>query len=328
MQLEFLLTDVQLVRILCAMTYNDYTIIPQDTVRSGTVVTIGNFDGVHLGHQRIIKNCQKCANAANLKCAVLTFEPHPNELFSPDSPLSRITTPERKQSLLQGLGIDLLIAQQFDTAFAAISAKQFSIDILSKALNAKTVFVGNNFRFGKGREGDIDFLDSISGQLGFSVVSEELVLASDEIVSSTRIRRLLTSGDVVKARQLLGRHHELKGTIVIGKQVGTRLGFPTINLAPQNIVIPQDGIYSAFVDIGSKRNIKAAVYIGNRPTLHHGHAIEAHLLDFNDNVYDKGATIRFVAKQRDNIKFDSIDKLKTQIQRDVQKIRRELENTR
>lgn len=303
----------------------DYKTIDGESVAKGTVVTIGNFDGVHLGHQTIIDNCLAQSAQRDLHCIICTFEPHPVELFSPSDIPKRLTTPARKQSLLLQMAPHILLCQKFDREFASLSPEQFVNEALCNAMNAKIVVVGENFRFGKNRSGDIQFLKNAGKHLGFEVLAENLLSFPNAVISSTRIRNLVQEGNVKAAYGLLNRYHELPGTIVEGHQVGRTLGFPTINIHPQKVICPGDGIYSAYVEIAGEKRCKAAVYIGDRPTLAHGHSIEAFLLDFDKTVYGKEVILYFVSKIRDNIKFANIDELKTQITTDILQIRKELE---
>ncbi|MBN2525919.1 MAG: riboflavin biosynthesis protein RibF [Deltaproteobacteria bacterium] len=289
-------------------------------------MTIGNFDGVHLGHQTICNNSYTIARQRGLQFLICTFEPHPMELFAKDRAPARLTLPERKQQLLSALRPDVLLMQNFTWEFASMQPQQFVIDAVVKAMNARVIVVGKNFRFGKARAGDIDMLKHMGRTNGFEVIAEDLLSTTDEVISSTRIRKHIIDGDVASAARLLNRHHELPGKVVTGKQVGNKIGFPTINISAEAVLVPGDGIFAAFVDVGNDTNVPAAVYIGDRPTLAHGHSIEAHLLNFNRNAYGNNAVIQFVKKIRDNHKFSTVDQLKKQIADDVIAIRETLES--
>ena len=324
------------VRILGAMeirtTYQD--ISAENTV-DGTVVTIGNFDGVHQGHQTIIKNCISISQRRALRCLICTFEPHPAELFAKNKAPARLTLPERKQQLLTNMKPDILLMQQFTREFAAMNPQHFVEDALVTAMNARVIVVGKNFRFGKDRAGDIEFLKTAGQIHGFEVLAEDLLSThhnavtrstANQVISSTRIRELIGTGEVALAAQLLGRNHELPGTVIRGKQMGREMGFPTLNIAPEKVLIPGDGIYAAVVDVGTDKQVPAAVYIGNRPTLAHGFSIEAHLFEFSRDAYNDTAVIHFVDKIRDNRKFENVELLQLQIAEDIDAIRKKLEN--
>ncbi|MBN2341803.1 MAG: bifunctional riboflavin kinase/FAD synthetase [Deltaproteobacteria bacterium] len=305
--------------------YSDYRNIPRDEVTHGSVVTIGNFDGVHRGHQTVIQHCQRQSEQNGRQFIICTFEPHPAELFAPDNAPPRLTTPQRKQQLLSRTSPDILLCQTFDRSFASMTPDAFVSEALISAMNAKMIVVGKNFRFGKKRAGDIGFLQEQGRRFGFDVIAENLLSTSEDIISSTRVRTLIAEGNVTQAAVLLHRYHELPGVVVQGQQVGRSIGFPTVNIDPQNVISPNDGIYSAFVSIEDNSRYPAAVYIGNRPTLQHGRSIEAHLLDFDRDMYGKPVTVHFVSKIREDMKFESLEQLTAQIQTDVRQIRTELE---
>ncbi len=305
--------------------YFDYREI-QQTSPTQRVVTIGNFDGVHLGHRAVLRRARKEADALGLDLAVLTFEPHPAELLKPAGPRLRLVEPGRKLALLEENGVDQVLAQRFDEQFAHIDPQQFATEVLSESLGAKLVIVGQNFRFGKARAGNIDTLCREGQRLGFTVRAEHLVRGAGQEISSSRIRGLLADGKVDSARDLLGRYHEVPGLVAPDRGKGTSLGFPTVNLTQIPVVIPKPGIYAARCRLADG-DWPAAVYIGDRPTLGHGFAVEAHLLDFARDLYDSRVVLRFVDRIRGDQKFDSKESLVAQMTRDVEKIRRLLTGT-
>jgi riboflavin kinase/FMN adenylyltransferase len=284
------------------------------------VVTIGNFDGVHLGHKAVLAQARNEADQLDLEVAVLTFEPHPVELLKPESPRQRLVDPERKTALLAECGSDVVLAQRFDDSFADLTAERFAGDVLVRALGAKMVIVGENFRFGRGREGGLAKLCKLGDELGFSVRSKQLVRSGDEEISSTRIRKLIMEGDVVTANQLLGRCHALPGKVIHGKGKGKEFGYPTINLGDVSVLVPGPGIYAAYCTIDDREH-QAAVYIGDRPTLGYGYTIEAFLIDYSGDLYGHRATLRFVERLRGDEKFDSPSSLIEQITKDVERSR-------
>jgi riboflavin kinase/FMN adenylyltransferase len=290
------------------------------------VVTIGNFDGVHIGHQAVLRAARKEALRLGLELAVLTFDPHPAEILKPGHLKLRLVAPERKAALLEACGVDLALFQKFDRAFAALSAETFAREVLAEALHTRLVFVGGNFRFGRGREAGVEQLTRLGQKLGFDVYGEPLIRASREEVSSSRIRRCLLDGDVDTARELLGRCHEVHGTVTRGREMGAKIGFPTINLRDFTELQPGPGIYAALCDFDGRAH-PAAAYIGNRPTLNAGFSVEAHLLDFDEDLYGKRVALRFVTRIRDDEKFEDTGALVRQITADVARIREVLEET-
>jgi len=287
-------------------------------------VTIGNFDGVHVGHRAVLEHAVAISRESDLELAVLTFEPHPAELFRPGEVVQRLAEPERKVELLSECGVDLVLAQKFDEQFAGLSAERFAGDVLVKALRARLVIVGENFRFGRERAGDVARLAELGDKLGFEVRSEPLVGVAGAGVSSSRIRELLAEGDVAAAAELLGRLHEVSGVVVRGKGEGHELGFPTVNLGDVRVLVPAKGIYAAHCDVESQ-TLKCAAYIGDRPTLGHGATLEAHLIDFDGDLYDRPVRLRFVERLRGEQKFDGVDALRKQVGRDIERARRILE---
>lgn len=292
-----------------------------DSPSRSRIVTIGNFDGVHRGHQTVLAKARKEADRLGIDLAVLTFEPHPSDLLKPEGPRMRLAEPGRKAALLADCGADLVLAQTFDHGFSSLSPETFVTDVLVRALGAKQVIVGANFRFGHKREGSVSDLKRYGAELGFTVHGEDLVQFDKSCVSSTRIRKLLLAGDVAAARRLLTRHYELPGTVIKGYGQGTDFGFPTANLGDIDVLVPAPGIYAAYCDVGT-REYDAAVYIGQRPTLGHGFAIEAFLLDGTDDLYDCRVSLRFIDRIRGDETFSSPKLLVEQIARDVREARR------
>ncbi|MCP4675722.1 MAG: bifunctional riboflavin kinase/FAD synthetase [Deltaproteobacteria bacterium] len=304
----------------------DYNELRADTARP-RIVTIGNFDGVHLGHQAVLAKARRDARRHGVELAVLTFEPHPAELLKPSGPRLRLVEPERKAELLAECGADLLLAQRFDREFAELSAERFTADVLVRSLGATEVIVGENFRFGRGRVGDVDALREFGKAMDFQVRGEQLVRSRKADISSSRIRQLLQLGNPAVAGILLGRPHEIPGTVMPGRKEGRNLGFPTINLGDVRVLVPGPGIYAAFCDIEDD-TVMAAAYIGDRPTMGHGFSIEAHLLDYDNDLYGQRVVLRFIERVREDMKFANLDQLKEQMSRDVDLIHEILENIR
>lgn len=305
----------------------DYRDLDQ-TAGPARAVTIGNFDGVHIGHRAVLEHAVEISRAQGLELAVLTFEPHPAELFRAGEVKLRLVEPERKVELLSECGVDLVLAQKFDERFAGLSAESFAGDVLVRALRAQLVIVGENFRFGRARAGDVAALRDLGGALGFEVRSEPLVGVAGDGVSSSRIRELLAAGDVAGAARLLGRLHEVAGKVVRGKgDAGNALGFPTVNLGDVRVLTPGKGIYAAHCDLDGQ-TLKCAAYIGDRPTLGHGATVEAHLMDFVGDLYDRRVRLRFVERLRGEQKFDGIDALREQVGSDIARARELLEEAK
>jgi riboflavin kinase/FMN adenylyltransferase len=284
------------------------------------IVTIGNFDGVHIGHQAVLAEARKDADESGMELAVLTFEPHPAEFLKPDGLRLRLVEPERKADLLAEHGADLILAQHFDEQFASLSPKRFASDVLVRALGAKLVIIGENFRFGRRREGDLESLSFLGEDMGFEVRGRKLVHSADTLVSSSKIRELVQAGDMTGAGRLLGRCHELPGTVVSGRGQGSELGFPTINLSDIFVLSPASGIYAAYCASGGEMR-PAAVYIGDRPTLGFGYSVEAHLLDHAEDLYGRRVVLHFVQRVRGDRKFGDKKSLVNQMTKDVERVR-------
>lgn len=304
----------------------DFRDIPGQAVTRGSVVSIGNFDGVHLGHQSIVSHALQEASVLGMTMAVLTFEPHPSEVLAPKQKRMRLASPARKVALLGELGVELLLSQHVDLELLSLSADDFCFHVLAQSLSARAVVVGENFRFGRGRRGDIASLTRCGQELGFEVHVSALVQISGEAVSSTRVRQQLLAGEVKVARELLGRPHELSGVVVRGHGKGRSLGFPTINLAPVETLLPHSGIYAALCRLsGEPSLLPAAVYIGNRPTLGHGETVEAHLIGASGDLYGRSASLLFIERVRAEQRFTSEAELRTQMAKDIGTTERILE---
>src|SRR5581483_6096292 len=255
----------------------------------GTVVTIGAYDGVHEGHRALIARVQ--AMAAELGCdtAVVTFDRHPAPVVRPDSAPRLLTDIDQKLELLAATGIDYAVVIHFDEARSKESAEDFVNEVLVGRLAARAVVVGHDFHFGHGRRGNVPLLQEMGAELGFDVLGISLV-GDEEPISSTRVRALLAEGDVARAAQLLGRTHEVRGTVVQGDARGRELGFPTANVAvPGDILLPADGIYAGWYVHPDGSRHAAAISLGRRPTFYDNapaSLLEAHLLDFSGDLYD------------------------------------------
>jgi riboflavin kinase/FMN adenylyltransferase len=295
-------------------------------VSSQQVVTIGNFDGIHVGHKTLLLAARGEADRLGLPAAVLTFEPRPIAVLDPKGAPPDLLTPQTKRALFHRLGMDAALFQRFDDEFAKMSAESFAEDVLVSALKAKVVVIGQNFRFGKDRSAAIPEMTGLGHRLGFEVLTIPLAEVDGEIVSSSWIRTLLSVGNVKKAAELLSRRYELSGLIAKDRGVGRTLGFPTVNIENIQVMVPKSGIYAARLEVGGIL-LKAAVYIGERPTLDAGFAVEAHILDFEGDLYNRKATIHFVDWIREDRKFDTTSDLVCQISDDIGRIRSLLEES-
>jgi riboflavin kinase/FMN adenylyltransferase len=283
------------------------------------VVAIGNFDGVHVGHQRIFQLCVDKARAAGGSACVLTFDPHPAKVLAPEVAPPLITTPARKLELIAACGIDVCILEPFDRAFAARSPAEFVDDILVKSLAAREVVVGSDFTYGQKRAGTVDTLRA-DGRFGLTVV--EKVTVDGLVASSSKIRELVLEGRVEGAAKLLGRPFELSGEVVRGAGRGRQIGIPTANVRTQNELLPRGGVYAGFARTGDERH-PCVMNVGTNPTFTKGDAlsIEAHLLDFDRDLYGNQLAIEFLVRLRPEARFPSVEALVAQIKNDIDQAR-------
>jgi riboflavin kinase/FMN adenylyltransferase len=283
-----------------------------------TVLTLGVFDGLHLGHQLIMQTVVARARAAGAVPTVVTFEPHPREVLHPESAPPLLQTFDQKIEALGVLGIEQTIVIHFNKSFARIRARDFLRDAVVDRLHAKEVYLGCGFAFGHEREGNIDLLRSVSQSLGFFADEVPEVRLRGRRVSSSRIRELLQQGRVNLARRMLGRPYGVEGRVVRGAERGVQLGFPTANLHPQNRVIPRNGVYvTATLIEGQWR--RSVTNIGTRPTFESGAdaSVESFVMNWSGDLYGDVVRVRFLYRLRDEKKFASVDELKSQIERDV-----------
>lgn len=296
----------------------EITDITTFTTQQPTVLTIGTFDGVHLGHQKIIERVVTTARQEGLLATIFTFFPHPRMVVQHDKSLKLIHTLEEKKQLLQRLGVDLLVVQPFNEAFAQLTAEEFVSTILVQHLNVKKVIIGYDHRFGRNRTANINDMRLFGEKYGFAV-EEISVQEVDEVsVSSTKIREALNKGDVTTAEHYLGTPYSLTGTVVHGLKLGRTLGYPTANIqvTEDYKLIPKDGVYAVYSYIGA-RKVYGMMSIGKNPTIEgKGASIEVYFFDFNGNLYDRELTIYFVKYLREERKFSSVALLKKQLQDD------------
>jgi riboflavin kinase/FMN adenylyltransferase len=294
----------------------------------GTAVTIGAYDGVHLGHRALLRDLCDRAGALGLSTVVVTFDRHPASVVRPESAPKLLTDLEQKLELLADCGIDRTLVVPFDRERADESAEDFVREVLVEELSARLVVVGEDFHFGHGRKGNVAMLSELGAESGFDVVGVTLTGNGTDAVSSTRIRTLVAEGDVEAAAALLGRPHEVRGPVVRGDgRGGPELGFPTANLSvAEEIALPADGVYAGYFTRADGSVHKAAISVGRRPTFYEpGTAsvlVEAYLLDFEGDLYGEAGRVAFVSRLRGEERYDSVDALIAQMHRDVEETER------
>ena len=295
------------------------------TLPHGVIATIGNYDGIHVGQRSVLELVRARARETGLLAAVVTFDPHPLTVLRPEVPLRRLTTATQKESLLDAAGMDLVAVVRFTPEFSRVPARSFVRDFLHERLGAKEIYVGSRFAFGHRRGGDLSLLRQMGESFGFAAFAVDEVTLGQEAISSTRIRTALAAGDVELAAKLLGRPYEITGLVARGEKVGRELGFPTINVAPDNELLPLDGVYACRVRLGGTGEVRNAVAnIGTRPTLYDSYRriLESHLLDFDGDVYGERVELRFFQRLRAEQRFANIGELAEQIGKDVEATRR------
>jgi riboflavin kinase/FMN adenylyltransferase len=286
----------------------------------GTVLTLGVFDGLHLGHQRIMQTVVESAKINRAVPTVITFDPHPRAVLYPENAPPLLQTLDQRLANFEVLGIEQTIVIRFDKDFAGIDAETFLRDIVHERLQAREVFLGKGFAFGKNRGGNIDLLKKMSMQLGFFADEVAEVRLRGQRISSSKIRKLLAEGKVNLARRMLGRPYGVEGQIIHGLQRGRTIGFPTANLHPQNRVIPKFGVYATATLIDGKWR-RSITNVGIRPTFDDDQnpSIESYVFDFDGDLYGNVLRVRFLHRLRDERKFGGIDELRTQIERDTRR---------
>jgi riboflavin kinase/FMN adenylyltransferase len=285
------------------------------------VITIGNFDGVHIGHQALFHEVIETAETVGGTSIAMTFEPHPIRVIKQNGQPPLITLYEQKAELIERTGIDVLICVPFTRAFASLSADQFIRELLVKKIGMKAIVVGEDYSFGKNREGSIDLLKSYGPDYGFEVIIAGWIKMSKgftDRISSTKIRELVIDGHMTEAEKMLGRHYQIRGRVVIGRDRGGKLlGIPTANINLHDELCPKTGIYAVTVECrGNQHN--GVANIGYSPTFEdHEFTVEVHILDFNDNIYGEKIRVNFIKRLRDEIKFSNISALIDQIKKDI-----------
>jgi riboflavin kinase/FMN adenylyltransferase len=293
-----------------------------------TVITIGAYDGLHIGHQEVIAQVREMADQRGAKSAVVTFDRHPATIVRPESAPKLLTDHDQRLELFDATGIDAAVVLPFDAAQAAEPPLTFIERVMVRCLHTECVVIGEDFHFGRNREGNVALLRQIGATYGFEVEPIRLVARPDgvdEPVSSTAIRRALAGGNITLAAQLLGRPFEVRGTVVVGDQRGRLLGFPTANVEVTNqVCLPADGVYAGWYERPNGDVNACAINLGRRPTFyeHADHSLlEAHLLDFDGDLYGESVSIRFTDFLRSERKFEGIDALIDQLKHDIEHAR-------
>lgn len=293
-------------------------------------LAIGFFDGVHPGHQDVIQQAIRHSRKTGEIPAIVTFREHPRSLTLGKSP-PLLTLPEQRLALFESMGIEAVLLLSFTEDLCRLSPEDYVHNVLVEAMDARFISIGYNHRFGRNREGTPQLLKELGKRFNFTVAVAKEILVDGHEVSSSRIRQKLNEGEVAEAEKLLGRPYSIIGQVVKGDQRGRTIGFPTANIkCPEELIIPKTGVYAGLLEIheGEKPVLPCVVNIGYRPTFHNNMqlSIEAHILDFSSDLYDKHVALHFLARLREEVKFPDIATLKTQIEHDCQKARKLLQN--
>jgi len=296
--------------------YKDFNV---ETKHKNSILLIGNFDGVHLGHQKLFKLATKYKKKFKLNIGVVTFEPMPKMFFNPSFKNFRISNLKQKTEHLKSLNVDFIITKKFDKFFSKTKSLDFIKNILFKKLGAKYIFVSNNFRFGKNREGDVKQLIDNEKNYNFKIVEPKPLLIQNQIVSSSSIRKFLEIGNLKKANQYLNRNWTIEGYVQKGRQLGKKIGFPTCNIDLGDYVIAKPGVYAVKVLANNKsKYIKGIANLGYRPTFNQKKILlEVHLFNFSGNLYNKYLSVEFLKFIRKEKKFKNIEQLQKQIKIDL-----------
>ncbi len=294
-----------------------------------SAVSIGMFDGVHLGHQALLSALVEEAKRLDAPAVVLTFDRHPAEILSPKNAPLYVTPIEERVELLKAAGADIVVVATFDREMAELEPEEFVDTILVSKLRAEIAVIGSNFRFGRKRVGDVARLRVLGDKRGISVVAVEPVVMRGKRISSTRVRCAIESGDVISAEEFLGRPFALFGTVVHGQEIGRTIGFPTANVeVAKDQIVPGDGVYAVSVEVPGG-SFCGVCSIGTRPTVNgKSRTIEVYIIGFDGDIYGNNVCVDFVARLRDEVRFDSLDELKAQIQKDVEKSKEYVANRR
>lgn len=289
------------------------------------VAALGVFDGVHIGHQALIREAAHLASERDVASCVITFDRDPDQIITPDVAAPQLLTLDDKLAAIQGLGVDTIVVIPFCRRIADIAPDRFISDVLVDVLDPVAIVVGHDFRFGRSASGTVETLEHYGGVHGFDVVARDLVVADGEVVTSTRIRRLVASGDVCKANELLGRPHLVRGTVVHGRAAGRGLGTPTANVTPvAHAALPADGVYAGRVRLDGSIYL-AGISVGNPPTFPEARDyLEAHLVDFSGDLYGDEVGLEFHSRIREQHAFATAEELSAAIHSDIAEVVRRM----
>ncbi len=291
------------------------------------VVTLGNFDGVHVGHQILFRKAAEIAQEKNGTSIAFTFEPHPLKIIAPEKVPPLLTHFHKKMELIEACNIDSVICADFTRKFADNSPRDFSENILKEKIGAKEVVVGFDYAFGRGREGTIPYLKKMGEEFGFIVHVVDPFQLDGLTVSSSHVREVIESGNMESAKKFLGRYYSIVGPVVAGYKTGQAIGFPTANIDTSKVQIPGTGVYAVRM-IYQKNSYDAVANIGFNPTFHRDRlSVEVHIFDFNKVIYGKEIEVEFISRIRSEIEFKSKDELVVQIQKDIEKAKTILKET-
>lgn len=286
------------------------------------VATIGNFDGVHIGHQKIIQEVKQKAMELEGTSVLITFDPHPLSVLRPEKIRGLITPLPVKKKILEEMGIDILVLLRFEENFRNLEPEEFIRDVLVERIGISGLILGWDFRFGKNAKGDVNLIEELSKKYGFLFKRIDPIMLDGQKVGSNRIRKLIMEGDVRRAKDFLGRPFAIKGRVVYGAGIGKKIGFPTANLAfLDNQLLPKNGVYATEIEFQGNY-LPSVTNVGFKPTFNYDKIfIETHILGFNQDIYGMELEIRFYERIRDEAKFDSLEDLKRAINDDVQRVR-------
>jgi riboflavin kinase/FMN adenylyltransferase len=304
--------------------------IPSFIAKKTTVVTIGTFDGVHLGHQKIVSQVTEAAKINDCESLVLTFFPHPRMVLQEGTEMKQLNTIEEKTALLDQLGVDYLVIHPFDKTFSRMTAEEFVKEVLVDTFQLKKIIIGYDHRFGRNRTADINDLIAFGKEYGFEVAQISAEELHDVSISSTKIRTALNEGNIALANDYLGYAYSLTGAVVQGQQLGRTIGFPTANIFVKEDykLIPQNGVYVVYCEINEKK-VYGMMNIGTRPTVAGTQqTIEVHFLDFNEDLYGKTISVSFLKRLRNEQKFPSLEALKAQLFSDRSETEQFIETTK
>tara|TARA_Y100000746_G_scaffold51351_1_gene40493 strand:- start:589 stop:1512 length:924 start_codon:yes stop_codon:yes gene_type:complete len=283
-------------------------------------LAIGMFDGVHLGHQKVLQNAINAASQSNAISVAVTFDQHPANIIAPKNAPSLIQTQAQRNRSIELLGVDAILIIKFNEAFSRKTGKSFIQELAQGFGSIHSISVGNDFMFGHNRDGNFQLLQKLSQELNFLTYGLQPVKLNGQIVSSTRIRSALINGKIDDAKQMLGRKFSIEGPVVKGDGKGRKIGFPTANIDTKNLILPPNGVYASYTKFNGKTH-KSLLNIGVRPTIikpNPSIQVEAHILKFNENIYDQVIDIELIEKLRNEMKFESIEELKKQISCDIE----------